>query len=266
MPSAVQTRVSAHAVTGPWLRLLATVVLTVAVLSACKPASDPSATASPASAPAMSATTVTGTDDAAAAPRAGDRVGEMPPDPRPPDADASTLEPGEDLDAALAALPPVRTGPMAGSDRSGGNDDPWLSEIRSERRAQLDLPMARGPVWDVLRQTRIGLNQQTQFYTAAHPQAVRALAGREITVRGYMLPLDSNDRTAHFLISPYTPVCFFHPPAEPNEIIEVRLKRPIEAGYHLVEVSGRLQLANDGEMGLFFVLNDAAGRIVERVD
>lgn len=91
-------------------------------------------------------------------------------------------------------------------------------------------------------------------------------AGQAVTVRGYMLPLEANDRTAHFLISPYTPVCFFHPPAEPNEVIEVRLTRPIEAGYHLVEVTGVLRLENDGEKGLFFSIPDGRGRIVERVD
>jgi hypothetical protein len=80
-----------------------------------------------------------------------------------------------------------------------------------------------------------------------------------------MLPLAADERTRHFLISPYTPVCFFHPPAQPNEVVEVRLRRAITAGYHLVEVTGVLRLANDGEKGLFFVLEDAKGRIVERV-
>lgn len=140
--------------------------------------------------------------------------------------------------------------------------DPMDAELNSERAMQLNLPVAGGPVWDVLRTTRIGLNQQSMLYTASHPPAVRALAGKTVTLRGYMLPLEATERTAHFLISPYTPVCFFHPPAEPNEVIEVQTKKPIASGYHLVEVTGVLELANDGEKGLFFRIGNAKAKVV----
>jgi hypothetical protein len=140
--------------------------------------------------------------------------------------------------------------------------DPMDAELSSERAMQLNLPVAGGPVWDLLRTTRIGLNQQTMLYTAAHPPAVRAMAGKSVTLRGYMLPLEANERTAHFLISPYTPICFFHPPAEPNEVIEIRTRKPIAAGYHLVEVTGVLSLANDGEKGLFFRIDNAKAKVV----
>ena len=76
---------------------------------------------------------------------------------------------------------------------------------------------------------------------------MRTLAGRRITIQGYIRPLEADDRTTHFLISPYTPVCFFHPPAEPKEVIELRRDRPIPAGYHRVEITGVLTLAENGE-------------------
>jgi hypothetical protein len=146
------------------------------------------------------------------------------------------------------------------------SDDPLADELSQERAMQLELPTADGPMWRVLRQTRISIDETTQLFEAVHPAAVRTLAGQRIKLQGYMLPLEANDRTAHFLISPYTPVCFFHPPAEPNEVIEVRLGRPISAGYHLVEVTGVLTLADNGEKGLFFQMNGATARVVERVD
>lgn len=145
-------------------------------------------------------------------------------------------------------------------------DDPLAAELAEERAMQLSLPTADGPMWQVLRQTRISIDERTQLFEAAHPQSVRAMAGRRITLEGYMLPLQSDLRTRHFLISPYTPVCFFHPPAEPNEVIEVTLTRPIPAGYHRVEVTGVLTLADNGEKGLFFQMNGATARIVERVE
>lgn len=164
----------------------------------------------------------------------------------------------------MAGLPPVQTGPMASVSTPGG--PPVDGELASERQMQLNLPRADGPLWRTLRQTRISIDERTQLFRAVHPSSVRAVAGQTVTVRGYMLPLEPSDRTAHFLISPYTPVCFFHPPAEPNEVIEVRLSRPIEAGYHLVEVTGTLELADNGEKGLFFVINGGRGRIAARVE
>ncbi|MDO9475006.1 MAG: DUF3299 domain-containing protein [Caulobacter sp.] len=171
-------------------------------------------------------------------------------------------------DQAVAEPPPPKFDqiPLNRADEiTPAESDPMAQEMAMERQAQLDLPMVRGGLWDTLRTTRISIDEQSQLYQASHADAVRRLAGTRIKLRGYMLPLATDERTRHFLISPYTPVCFFHPPAQPNEVVEVRLGRAITAGYHLVEVTGVLRLANDGEKGLFFVLDDAKGRIVERV-
>jgi len=144
--------------------------------------------------------------------------------------------------------------------------DPRMDELLAERAFQLTLPTADGPMWDALRRTRVTIDEASQLYRADHPPEVRAMAGRPLTIQGYVLPLEVGDRIGHFLVSPYTPVCFFHPPAEPNEIIEVRLRRPIRAGFHLVEVQGTLSLVDDGEKGLFFQLSDADARIVDSID
>lgn len=179
-----------------------------------------------------------------------------------PGAEAPEAAPPEDLAAPWADLPPVSTGPMA----SQGGGLPVDEELAAERELQMTLPRADHPLWRTLSATRIWIDEPTQLYRAAHPPEVRRLDGRRVTLRGYMLPLEATTRTRHFLISPYTPVCLFHPPAEPNEVVEVRLSRPIEAGYHLVEVTGRLRLADNGEKGLFFVLDRASARIAQRID
>jgi len=154
----------------------------------------------------------------------------------------------------------------AASEGSGDLPNLMDGELASERAFQLTLPKADHPLWDRLRGTRIAIDESTQLYTAAHPDQVRALSGRTVTVRGYMLPLEAAARTRHFLISPYTPVCFFHPPAEPNEVIEVRTDKAVEAGYHLVEVTGRFALADNGEKGLFFTIADGRARVLEKVE
>lgn len=133
----------------------------------------------------------------------------------------------EELADFEAGLPPIRTGPMATQTSPAYAD----AELAGERQMQLSLPTANHPMWDLLRRTRVWIDEATQMFRASHPPEVRRLAGTRMTIRGDMLPLESDMRTTHFLISPYTPVCFFHPPAEPNEVVEVRLSRPIEAGY-----------------------------------
>jgi hypothetical protein len=189
-----------------------------------------------------------------------DRKPEGTPEPAGLSDDEMTMEPGSGFDQ----IPLSQAAEAA--DTADVADDPLADELSQDRALQLDLPTADGPMWSILRQTRISIDETTQLFEADHPQAVRALAGRRITLQGYMLPLEADDRTAHFLISPSTPVCFFHPPAEPNEVIEVRLTRPIPAGYHRVEVTGVLTLADNGEKGLFFQMNGASARVVERVD
>jgi len=180
------------------------------------------------------------------------------PAPERPDAAGAA----EDLAAPWSDLPPAAAGPMAAE----GGGLPVDEELAAERELQMTLPRADHPLWRTLAGTRVWIDEPTQLYRAAHPPEVRRLAGRRVTLRGYMLPLEATTRTRHFLISPYTPVCLFHPPAEPNEVVEVRLSRPIEAGYHLVEVTGRLRLADNGEKGLFFVLDRASARIAQRID
>lgn len=188
--------------------------------------------------------------------------------PEPPTAEAPTsLTPEEmAMEPGLGFVQVPLSEAAEAFESAPSGDDPLADELAEERAMQLNLPTADGPMWRILRQTRITIDEQSQLFEAAHPPPVREMAGRRITLQGYMLPLEADQRTRHFLISPYTPVCFFHPPAEPNEVIEVTLTRPIPAGYHRVEVTGVLTLADNGEKGLFFQMNGARARIVERVD
>lgn len=189
--------------------------------------------------------------------------------------------PAEAPQAALqAAEPPVDASTPesdpAPAPATEGDADMWaefesgrmpiIDELADERALQLTLPTADGPQWAKLRKTSVWIDEPTQLFRARHPAEVRALAGKPFKIQGFMLPLEMAERTTRFLLSPYTPVCFYHPPAEPNEVIEVFLDRPIRAGYHLVEVEGTLSLTDNGEKGLFFQIHKGAARIVQTVD
>lgn len=126
-----------------------------------------------------------------------------------------------------------------------------------ERAAQARLPQGQSAIWSTLRQTRIGMDEARGMFTAAHPASVRALAGKTISLPGFIMPLDAETRGTHFLLSKYTPVCAFCPPGEPNEVVEVHSARPIAFSPRLVTVTGTFALENKGENGLFFQMSKA---------
>lgn len=129
-----------------------------------------------------------------------------------------------------------------------------------ERAAQARLPQGRSATWATLRQTKIGINEARGLFTASHPPSVRALAGKTVSLPGFVMPLDAATRGTHFLLSKYTPVCAFCPPGEPNEVIEVHSARPIVFGPKLVTVTGTFGLESKGENGLFFQMTGASVR------
>lgn len=126
-----------------------------------------------------------------------------------------------------------------------------------ERSAQSMLPQGRSPLWATLRQTKIGMDEAKGMFTAAHPPGVKALAGKTISLSGFVMPLDAETKGTHFLLSKYTPVCAFCPPGEPNEVVEVRSARPIAFSPKLVTVTGKFGLEDKGENGLFFQMTGA---------
>ena len=133
-----------------------------------------------------------------------------------------------------------------------------VGQPAEERQAQKVLPQSRDALWTPLKTTKIGEDTKHGRFTATPPPAVKALNGQTITLTGFMMPLESQATTSHFLLSKYTPVCFFCPPGQPNEVVEVRTSKPLKAGYDRIQVTGRFALQNDGEKGLFFRLDQAA--------
>lgn len=127
-----------------------------------------------------------------------------------------------------------------------------------ERKAQDTLPMSKDPVWETLQKTKIIVDQKKGYYSAKFPAAVKSMAGKQLTVSGFMLPLESKDKFKHFLLSKRTPTCPFCPPGEPNEIMDVWMANPISYTDDMVTVKGKFELMNDKEMGLFFKLKSAS--------
>ncbi|CAL4869324.1 hypothetical protein MMA231_03616 (plasmid) [Asticcacaulis sp. MM231] len=130
-------------------------------------------------------------------------------------------------------------------------------ELCAERQSQAGLPRSPDPLWSLLRQCKVSENQKTGMYAIVATPEVKALAGKIVRAKGFTLPLDGNDRTNHFLIGVNTPVCFYHPPGQPNEVIEVISKSPVVWDEKMTTIEGTFSLINNGEMGVFFKLTNA---------
>jgi hypothetical protein len=96
--------------------------------------------------------------------------------------------------------------------------DPLIRQPAYERAAEAGLPQPRALLWTVLRRTKIGEDASRGVFTAFSPEA-KALNGHALTLSGFMLPLDAEPRSQHFLLLRYTPVCFFCPSGGHDEVV-----------------------------------------------
>ena len=109
-----------------------------------------------------------------------------------------------------AALDPKLTGPI---------DTQPANEVVSPQKL---LPQVRDELWAKLVKCKLDYDEDKGTYSIHVTPEVKALDGKTITVRGFVLPMDGSDRTKHFLISRNTPVCMYCPPGQPNEVVEVQ--------------------------------------------
>lgn len=98
-----------------------------------------------------------------------------------------------------------------------------------------------------------------QYYKPVFTPEVKALAGREITVKGFMFPLDSSDKQKEFLLGPFPVGCPFHYHVAPALILEVHAgKKPAKFSYDPITVKGVLELVGDDpDSGVFYRLKNA---------
>ncbi|HEY4075595.1 MAG TPA: DUF3299 domain-containing protein [Rhizomicrobium sp.] len=129
-----------------------------------------------------------------------------------------------------------------------------------ERAAQDKLPHAQNPVWTKFLTSKIHYNNRTGLYSIALTPEVKDMAGKPVTLNGFVLPLDANDHTSHFLLTKNTPVCMFCPPGQPNEVVEVFAPHPVLWTDKIVSVTGPLKFINNGEKGMFFQISATAVR------
>ena len=120
-------------------------------------------------------------------------------------------------------------------------------------------PLPAGTLpWQLLRQVKL-VEEKKGGKTTLRPEfsaQVRELDRQQVKVYGFVLPLSTTARQAHFLISPLPTHCPFCLSQGPDSMIEVVAKIPVEySQWDPIVVTGKLELVNDSS--LYYRLTDA---------
>ncbi|PZP55141.1 MAG: hypothetical protein DI586_07820, partial [Micavibrio aeruginosavorus] len=82
-----------------------------------------------------------------------------------------------------------------------------------------------------------------QYYKPEFQADIKALDGKQVTVKGFMFPLNSTDKQSLFLIGPFPVNCPYQYHVGPALVIEVHAdNHPTEFSYDPIIVTGKLQL------------------------
>lgn len=87
---------------------------------------------------------------------------------------------------------------------------------------------------------------------ALKPSAeLQKIIGKEITMKGFMMPLDFDSKTVvEFLFMPFVPNCMHVPPPPANQLVLVKMKKgaAITPTFYPVEVKGKLFIDDNKDL------------------
>jgi hypothetical protein len=89
-------------------------------------------------------------------------------------------------------------------------------------------------------------------------EEIKALNGKEVTVKGFIIPVEGYKSHKEFILSafPYS-MCFFCGGAGPESVMEVTSVEPIEYSAESVVIKGKLKLNTDDVNKLMYSLSEA---------
>lgn len=111
-------------------------------------------------------------------------------------------------------------------------------------------------LWSLLR--NVEYEETDVFYEARFSDELQALNGKEVSLKGFIIPLEESRESTHFVLSyfPYAS-CFFCGGSGPESVIEVSTQKPVAFTDKPVTIRGVLRLNNDDPEKLFFALDRA---------
>ncbi len=98
-----------------------------------------------------------------------------------------------------------------------------------------------------------------QYYKPEFSDGVKGLNGKQVTVKGFMFPLESTDEQKLFLFGPFPVNCPFQYHVGPSLVLEVHAdNNPVAFSYDPLTITGTLKLVpSDPENNVFYRLENA---------
>ena len=109
--------------------------------------------------------------------------------------------------------------------------------------------------WKLLAQ--VELVKMKDKFVPQFSSGVAALDNKEVKVQGFMMPLEMGDKQTHFILSAMPVSCAFCMPGGPEQLVEVRTKKPVKYTFDPVVLTGKLAVLKDDPTGVFYRLTDA---------
>lgn len=113
-------------------------------------------------------------------------------------------------------------------------------------------------VWPKLYAITFQKDPKGEFDKPIFTKEVKALAGKEVVLPGYIIPFQGVTKEAHFMLSSL-PInaCFFCGVGGPEGVVEVFLTKPITYTDKPVEIKGKLVLNDSNPDQMIYVLANA---------
>jgi uncharacterized protein len=115
-----------------------------------------------------------------------------------------------------------------------------------------------GVSWTLLESTKESQRRDksgTIYSKPVFSPNVQALAGKQIKVAGWMMPLENAAKQKRFVLLAYPPGCPFHFHAMPNQFVEILADVPVPLNERdPMVITGTLQLTGQDESGIFYRL------------
>ena len=111
--------------------------------------------------------------------------------------------------------------------------------------------------WVSFQEAKIAGDEARGEYRAIFSPALARMDGRVFAITGYIVPINTEARAAHFILTRRSEGCPFCPANALTEAIEVFSTAPVEYTQAPVTLEGRLHLIARSETGLFYRIDHA---------
>ncbi|MCU0352456.1 MAG: DUF3299 domain-containing protein [Cytophagales bacterium] len=137
-----------------------------------------------------------------------------------------------------------------------------VAQSQAAAKAQMQAATAEASsaeVWKTLSTVEYENVPNRYFPQPVFNKSIKALEGKRVTMKGFIIPLDDTKKQVNFMLSmvPFSH-CYFCGGAGPESVVEVKAVMAFEYTAKPVQVSGILKLNATDENHLFYILEDAS--------